>query len=255
MEAKKALFRLCMQEVEAGDEELKLMLIAVRKAHLNGKVDSDEAVYVELPPESHRPGKCARLKRWLYGMRPAANAWERDFREKLEGIGFKCGIAAPTVFYNSSLDSSCVVHGDDFTFLGREGDLRKIEAKMRSWYDLKLRGIMGSGPSDDKELTLLNRTIRWHGDSLEYEADPRHAREIIEQLGLQEDSKGVESPSKKVTAEELRGAVELDPSSATRYRALAAKANYLALDRADVQYATKEVSRDMAAPSTAAGHG
>ena len=121
---------------------------------------------------------------------------------------------------------------------------------MRSWWYLKLRGILGSGDSDDKELTLLNRTRRWHGDSLEYEADPRHAREIIEQLGLQEDSKGIESPSKKVTAAELREAVELDPSSATRYRALAAKANYLAMDRADVQYATKEVSRDMSAPSS-----
>jgi hypothetical protein len=250
LEAKKALFRLCMQEVEPGDEERKLMLIDVRKAHLNGKVDAEESVYVELPPESHRPGKCARLKRWLYGMRPAANAWERDFREKLESIGFVCGVAAPTVFHNYATDVSCVVHGDDFTFLGRDGDLRKIEKTMRSWWDLKLRGILGSGDSDDKELTLLNRTLRWHGDSLEYEADPRHAREIIEQLGLQEGSNGIEAPSKKVTAAELREAVELDPSSATRYRALAAKANYLAMDRADVQYATKEVSRDMSAPSS-----
>ena len=37
----------------------------------------------------------------------------------------------------------------------------------------------------------------------------------------------------------------------TRFRALAARANYLAADRPDAQFAAKEVCRDMAAPSAA----
>ena len=40
----------------------------------------------------------------------------------------------------------------------------------------------------------------------------------------------------------------LGPSEATRYRGLAARANYLALDRADIQYAVKELARRMATP-------
>ena len=41
----------------------------------------------------------------------------------------------------------------------------------------------------------------------------------------------------------------LRPNEATQYRALAARLNYLALDRADIQFATKEVARYMATPS------
>ena len=35
----------------------------------------------------------------------------------------------------------------------------------------------------------------------------------------------------------------------TRFRAIAARANFLALDRVDVQYGVKEVCRDMSAPT------
>ena len=41
----------------------------------------------------------------------------------------------------------------------------------------------------------------------------------------------------------------VDPKEETHFRALAARANYLALDRMDLQYATKEVCRGMAAPT------
>ena len=79
-------------------------------------MDDGEFVYVELPPEDSKPGMCARLNRWLYGMRPAASTWEKDYTDKFESIGFSRGSSAPTVFYNRSLEVRCVVHGDDFTF-------------------------------------------------------------------------------------------------------------------------------------------
>ena len=42
--------------------------------------------------------------------------------------------------------------------------------------------------------------------------------------------------------------VVLDGKEASCFRALAARANYLALDKADIQYATKEICRGMALP-------
>ena len=44
----------------------------------------------------------------------------------------------------------------------------------------------------------------------------------------------------------------LSPGDATRYRAVAARANYLAVDRVDLQRATKEICRGMANPTV--GH-
>ena len=41
----------------------------------------------------------------------------------------------------------------------------------------------------------------------------------------------------------------LEPGDATRYRGLTARANYLAADRTDLMYATKEICRHMATPT------
>ena len=50
-----------------------------------------------------------------------------------------------------------------------------------------------------------------------------------------------------ITEEEERSE-ELQGAEATRFRAVAARANYLAADRPDIQYAVKEVRRKMAKP-------
>ena len=42
----------------------------------------------------------------------------------------------------------------------------------------------------------------------------------------------------------------LSPAEATRYRALAATANFLAIDRGDIVYCAKELTRHMATPTT-----
>ncbi len=103
----------------------KLMFIDVKKAHLNGKVPEDEWAFVALPAEAG--GGVARLRRWLYGMRPAARAWKEDYVAKLVGAGFRRGVLAPTVFRHPMRDISLVVRGDDFTALGPEAELRAFE--------------------------------------------------------------------------------------------------------------------------------
>ena len=42
---------------------------------------------------------------------------------------------------------------------------------------------------------------------------------------------------------------ELSPSEATQYRANVARGNFMSQDRSDIQYAVKELSRGMAAPT------
>ena len=81
LESKKMMFRVTAGirgwRRRRGKEEVKLMFIDVRKAHLNAKCDEEE--WVELPEEMWRWGRYARLRRWLYGMRKAASGWEEDY--------------------------------------------------------------------------------------------------------------------------------------------------------------------------------
>ena len=96
------------------------------------------------------------------------------------------------------------------------------------------------------EIRILNRIARRTPHGYEWEADPRHAELIIQQMGLVAAT-SLSTPGNKdrdphLDEEPLQG------EEATAYRAAAARANYLAMDRADIQYAAKEVCRKMATP-------
>ena len=77
--------------------ERKSIYIDVNTAHLMHKCEHD--VYVELPEEAGEGhDKVGRLRRWLYGFRPAAATWENHYAEKLQSVGFKRGVATPVSF-------------------------------------------------------------------------------------------------------------------------------------------------------------
>ena len=159
LEAKKLLFRKAVggrKELRNGEWcQQKIMLIDVKKAHLYGELEDHESAFV-LPPDGEcEQGKCWRLRRWLCGMRPAASAWEKHFSKTLVDMGFANGVTAATVF--------CVVHGDDFTFLGWEEDLHDVRDGMNAKYELKVRGVLGGEWGDQREVTTggsVGRTTR-----------------------------------------------------------------------------------------------
>ena len=95
---------------------------------------------------------------------------------------------------------------------------------------------------------MLNRVVRWTNEGLEYEADPRQAERLIAECGL-EGAKSVSSPGIRSTAAEVLEEKPLEARLVTAFRAAAARGNYLAQDRPDCQFATKEICRYMAKPT------
>ena len=252
LEAKKALFAMVAgvrgRRRRRGLDEVKIMFIDVKKAHLNAKCDEQE--WVRLPAEFAEWGQFARLRRWLYGMRKAASGWEDDYAEKLQSIGFSRGVGAPTVFYHQAMDVRVVVHGDDFTFSGVRRELEKVKAKMADWYDIKIRGIMGSGEEEVKVIKILGRTVRWTAEGIEYEGDERHRVELMKMHDMGEDSNAVGSAAVKPSGEDIEeDEVELVGPEVHKFRRMAAILNYMGQDRSDIQYATKEICGCMARPT------
>ena len=103
------------------------------------------------------------------------------------------------------------------------------------------------------EAKIINRIIRAVPTGWEYECDQRHAEIILEELDLTKckpvGTTGVEDTLKRSTEDEAHGAIPLSPAMATQYRGLTARANYMAQDRAEIQYAVKELCRTMSAPN------
>ena len=142
-----------------------------------------------------------------------------------------------------------MVWGDDFTFLGRERHLKDMKDKMGQWYEIKVRAMMGPDGGDDKEVRILNRMIKWEKDRITYTADDKHVVKILEELGFDSDTKGVDMPIKKDHDDDPESDELLDNVEARRYRRLAATINYLPADRPDVQFTASVLGRTMSKPT------
>jgi hypothetical protein len=247
----------------------KLMVIDARKAHLHAEVD--RVVYVELPPEIRRPGRCGRLRRCLYGTRDAPARWEAHLADELKKMGFLQGRASPCCFVHAHRDLRCVVHGDDFVFAGPDPDLSWVQKAMEASFLTKLVGKLGGDAGDSQEVRVLNRVIAWGPKGISYEADPRHHEILVRSLvgdkrplrtpGAPDTGKAgrlgrfeeVEEVKKVCGAGEEEEADEkLDEKRTGLFRSGAARANYLSLDRTAISFAAKELCRRMSSPTKGA---
>jgi hypothetical protein len=225
----------------------KVMFIDAKKAHLNPPCNED--VYIELPDEVGAPaGMCGKLVHWLYGCKPAAQAWESFYAEKLVDVGFARGDACGVVFYHPCRDLSCVCHGDDFTFVGEEVELNWIADEMKKWFEIKVRAILGPEEKDDKEVVILGRRVRWTKSGIEFQADPRHRRVLAEHFGFGADSAAAAHNGDHERKEDVADEEYMPKEDIKTNRGLVARMNYLAQDSPDVQYPSKEIFKEMARP-------
>ena len=90
-----------------------------------------------------------------------------------------------------------------------------------------------------REGRVLNRVIRWTEDGWETEPDQRHVDILVKELGWSE-ARPVSTPGENQVINDHEDEPLSDPD-ASRYRALAARENYLSADRTDFVSTTKEI--------------
>ncbi len=242
-----------MQHVRDADSEMRtqVAVIDISRAYFNAKKDPNkDPTYVDLPSEDgdKSRGMCGLLQVHMYGTRAAAEGWHGEYSTFLTSIGFVKGDASACVFRHGKRHLVVSVHGDDFTIAGPKANIDWMKSEMEGKYELTETGRIGPAPRDGKELKVLNRLVRWCGDGLEYEADPRQAEKIIGDLDL-EGAKTVGSPGVKITSDMSSKDEPLEEGKHTAFRSVAARGNYLAADRPDIQFGCKEICRWMAQPS------
>ena len=120
---------------------------------------------------------------------------------------------------------------------------------MKSWFGSKVRARLGPGIEDYKEVSILGRIVGWTEFGIKYEADPKHRQMIWEYFGFDESTRSLVSNGDKGHKEDEGDAEPLENEEPTRFRGLAASANFLSLDCPDLQFPVKEVCREMANPT------
>ena len=248
---------MCMTHQGPGAEPLVMQFIDISRAHPHAEALRDN-LYIEAPPELGLDrDQCLLLKKCWYGTRDAPQAFEFAVRDHFLSCDFEQGRYSTCVYKHRTRTLYYFVHGDDYVGIGSRADLAWFAERLKERFLIKVRGILGPASSDCRSIRILNRVLTWipatgsAPDTITYEADQRHADLIRQHYGLSGASKGRSVCWDKAaftTRHPLLGA-ELDPAEARRFRSVCMRLLFLSLDRPDLQFVAKEVSRAMAAPT------
>ena len=96
------------------------------------------------PPKELSLGKIiTQQTKYVYGTRDAGMRWKKTYRECLGDLGLISGRASPCYVHHPEWKLSPVVHGDDFTALGVDSSIDKLEARLKASFEIKVRGRIG----------------------------------------------------------------------------------------------------------------
>ena len=116
----------------------KLELIDVRRAYFHAK--ARRLIHVKLPEEDYVKGVCGKLIKAMYGTRDAAQNWDWEYVEFMEGIGFRRRNSPPCTFWHDAKGIRAVIHGDDFILLSNEVALDWFCEKIQERFGVKSSG-------------------------------------------------------------------------------------------------------------------
>jgi hypothetical protein len=239
-------------ETNTVEKPYRMSFIDIRRAHFTAAAQRE--LYVEIPEEDQDDPQgrrlCGLLLKSMYGTQDAAQNWENEHTDFLTSEGFVAGLGSACLFYHPVRDIRIDVHGDDFTNLGHAENLEWLRTRFLTRYEIKDQGIFGPGENEVKEVRILNRIITWDEAGITYEADPRHADLIIQACGPL-PTRAINTPGILVKPEAEGEAIPLGAADAFSYRSVAMRAQYLSLDRPEIQFATKELARHLTVPTAA----
>ena len=251
------------------------MMIDVSRAYTHAAVH--EYTFCEIVPDARtadNAGMCWKLKKSMYGTRPAALNWQRGVAKQLTNLGFEIGKGSVCMYHHPTLVVVVFVHGDDFVCSGERQHLEWIKDRLQKVWTIKHQ-MIGEDGDLCKRMRILNRIVRLHdGEGLTSEPDPQHVMLLIQEMKVGDkpalSTPGVktakESDEKKATDNAVRkargtlgtkaittndeGADDplLQGEEATSFRALVARAIFWAADRVDLMFSVKEIARHMSSP-------
>ena len=135
--------------------------------------------------------------------------------------------------------------------------MKTFKAQVKEDLIVKDRGTLGPGPRDARHIRILNRVVSYveargrDPDMILYEADERHVELLIKAYGMKDGSKSKAVPWDKADRQSRHPPMgkELDPVRSREFKSNCMRHLFLALDRPDIQYIAKEISRAMANPT------
>ena len=152
------------------------MILDVRRALFYAP--ATRRIYVGLPAKEWRPrdkAMCGLLCQSLHGTQDAAQKWDIELGNFMQGLGFTKGRVSWCRYHHQEIDMAAAVHGDDVTIVGTETQARWLKAEFEKEYEMKSQHTSNSlGLA--KEGSILNRKVVWTPQGFHIDADSRGQR-------------------------------------------------------------------------------
>ena len=253
----RVVVRGCFQNVEKNEEDnlfastpslvslvtMRLTLGDVSTAFLHAAMSGE--VYVWPPKEFYPNGDCLwKLKKAMYGLRQAPKLWQGHFAELMTSkLGFRRCKSDPNRYCHESGKLYVLAYVDDLLVVGTD-EMRKDFMSRQSEEDLlEETGQLVPGT----EHTFLGRRLRHNGDSIDVCMSQTYIDSVLDLYGMKNAKQVATTGS--VTIVKNVSDTPLSPEEHSMYRTAVGKLLWLALIRGDIAYATKELSRDVTAPT------
>ena len=148
--------------------------------------------------------------------------------------------------------------GTDFIFGIPDDKADDLEQLMREVFKVEICERISPGFLTSVE--FLHRKVGWNAEGFSWTHDPKHTPAMADGFGFngkkqfeQTNGKVTVAPRSETASKGLRdGADGLDEQETQQYRSLVRTAPYVAQDRPETQYATKEAAILMSSPTRAA---
>lgn len=149
------------------------------------------------------------------------------------------------------------MHGDDYVGLCSRSDLEWYGKELRKRFIVKNRGVLGPGQNEVREMRILNRVLVYHRaepgapERITYEADQRYAELLCNSYGLRGNPRkkpSIWDKASYVNRHPLTGK-SLERERVAQFKSSTMRLLYLTLDRPELQFASKELSRTLAEPT------
>ena len=180
----------------------------------------------------------------------------------MKDLGFKQGRASPCAHWQRQRDVKALVHGDDFVSSRERSELERLCRSLQKKFETKMK-MTGEYDELVEKARLLHRIASWH---------PHIRREMISRetgagklktispLAAKETGRETEEEKRQDLDERrLSGQLgckldndnndTLSSDEVTRFRRIAARANFQAQDRVDIAFSTEERTRRVTAPT------
>ena len=184
-----------------------------------------------------------KLHKAMYGLRTSPKAWQEHLAQVLKDLGVQHLVSEPNVYKNILGTIYVMGYVDNLLFFGEDTEVTRVFKAIQAQVLLRPTGELLFGHT----ISFFGRQLTHRGEYIETTLGDKYMNTLPEEQDMH-NSRPANTPGTaalKITTDETA----FTPDKHKQHRRAAGKLQWMTYTRSEICYATKELARDMTAPT------